>query len=118
MILVFERPRSEWSTLLKVLANQWQEYHSVAGEVRYDSLTPEEIEKCYHGDTLHLATTTRTRRMRLDGVSPSDRSASTAQEFIHALRITTDIMKCLTVEVINQAGELLDEESDKVCVLL
>jgi ATP-binding cassette subfamily G (WHITE) protein 2 (SNQ2) len=35
---------------LKTIANQREEYHSVEGEVYYDSLTPKEISKHYRGD--------------------------------------------------------------------
>jgi ATP-binding cassette subfamily G (WHITE) protein 2 (SNQ2) len=35
---------------LKTIANQREEYHSVEGEVYYDSLTPKEIAKHYRGD--------------------------------------------------------------------
>jgi ATP-binding cassette subfamily G (WHITE) protein 2 (SNQ2) len=33
-----------------MIANQREEYHSVEGEVYYDSLTPQEIAKHYRGD--------------------------------------------------------------------
>lgn len=81
------RPGSGCSTLLKVLANQWQDYHAVEGEVWYDSLTPEQIEKHFRGDvqycpeddvhfptltvdqTLRFAASTRTPRTRVGGLS-------------------------------------------------
>ncbi|KAM6501505.1 pleiotropic drug resistance ABC transporter [Amanita muscaria] len=50
MLLVLGRPGSGSSTLLKVLANQREDYHGVEGNVYYDSMTPEEIEKHYRGD--------------------------------------------------------------------
>ena len=73
--MVLGRPGSGCSTLLKTLANQRQEYHSVQGEVWYDSLTPEQIEKHYRGDVqycpddvhflaLTTAQTLRRRRAR------------------------------------------------------
>ena len=86
VLVVLGRPGSGCSTLLKVLANQRQEYHRVEGDVWYDSLTPDQIEKHYRGDvqycpeddvhfptltvdqTLRFAATTRTPRNRLDKV--------------------------------------------------
>ncbi|KAK0494589.1 pleiotropic drug resistance ABC transporter [Armillaria luteobubalina] len=50
MLLVLGRPGSGCSTLLKTLANQRAEYHAVEGNVRYDSILPEELEKHYRGD--------------------------------------------------------------------
>ncbi|KAG6879471.1 hypothetical protein C0992_002357 [Termitomyces sp. T32_za158] len=50
MILVLGRPGSGCSTLLKVLANHRNEYHSIEGDVYYDSFTPEQICKYYRGD--------------------------------------------------------------------
>ncbi len=84
--MVLGRPGSGCSTLLKVLANQRQDYHSIGGDVWYDSLTPEQIEQRYRGDvqycpeddvhfptltvdqTLRFAATTRTPQNRLDQV--------------------------------------------------
>ena len=85
--MVLGRPGSGCSTLLKVLSNQRQEYHSIGGEVWFDSLTPEQIESRYRGDvqycpeddvhfptltvdqTLRFAATTRTPHTRLNKVS-------------------------------------------------
>ncbi|KAK0449820.1 pleiotropic drug resistance ABC transporter [Desarmillaria tabescens] len=50
MLLVLGRPGSGCSTLLKTLANQRAEYHTVEGDVRYDSISPGELEKHYRGD--------------------------------------------------------------------
>ncbi|KAK7033390.1 pleiotropic drug resistance ABC transporter [Favolaschia claudopus] len=50
MLLVLGRPGSGCSTLLKTLANQTDEYHSVSGYVHYDSLSPEQIRAHYRGD--------------------------------------------------------------------
>ncbi|KAJ7762052.1 pleiotropic drug resistance ABC transporter [Mycena maculata] len=50
MLLVLGRPGSGCSTLLKTLANQTDEYHSVSGSVHYDSLSPEKIRAHYRGD--------------------------------------------------------------------
>lgn len=50
MLLVLGRPGSGCSTLLKTLANQRAEYHAVEGDVRYDSIFPEELERHYRGD--------------------------------------------------------------------
>ncbi|KAF9076400.1 ABC transporter [Rhodocollybia butyracea] len=50
MLLVLGRPGSGCSTLLKTLANQTQEYHSVGGTVNYDSLSPKETQQSFRGD--------------------------------------------------------------------
>ena len=47
------RPDSGCSTLLKVLSNRRKEYHSIQGEVTYDSLTPSTIENHYRGDVIY-----------------------------------------------------------------
>jgi ATP-binding cassette, subfamily G (WHITE), member 2, SNQ2 len=51
--VVLGRPGSGCSTFLKTLANQRGEYHSVEGEVHYDSLSPDEIAKHYRGDVTY-----------------------------------------------------------------
>jgi ATP-binding cassette subfamily G (WHITE) protein 2 (SNQ2) len=43
-------PGSGYSTLLKTPANQRKEFHSVKGDVYYNSLTPAQIAKHYRGD--------------------------------------------------------------------
>ncbi|OJT05939.1 Brefeldin A resistance protein [Trametes pubescens] len=195
MLLVLGRPGSGCSTLLKTLANQRAEYHAVEGEVSYDSLTPDQVERHYRGDvqycpeddvhfptltvdqTLRFAATTRTPRARLPGASREDHvlrmvevletvfglrhvkdtlvgdasvrgvsggekkrvsisealaarsllnswdnstrglDASTALEFVQALRIATDIARQSTIVAIYQAGESLYQHFDKVCVI-
>lgn len=85
--VVLGRPGAGCSTLLKVLANQRSDYHSVDGAVHYDSLSPEDIEKHFRGDvqycpeddvhfptltveqTLSFAATTRTPEQRLESRS-------------------------------------------------
>ncbi|RPD61629.1 pleiotropic drug resistance ABC transporter [Lentinus tigrinus ALCF2SS1-7] len=87
MLCVLGRPGSGCTTLLKVLANQRQDYYAVEGDVWYDSLTPTQIEKHYRGDvqycpeedvhfptltvdqTLRFAASTRTPRARVGGMS-------------------------------------------------
>lgn len=49
-VVVLGSPGSGCSTLLKALTNQRQEYWAVNGQVHYDSLSPEEVEKHYRGD--------------------------------------------------------------------
>jgi ATP-binding cassette, subfamily G (WHITE), member 2, SNQ2 len=51
--VVLGRPGSGCSTFLKTLANQRGEYHSVEGEVHYDSLSPDDISKHYRGDVTY-----------------------------------------------------------------
>ncbi|PIL29236.1 ATP-binding cassette transporter [Ganoderma sinense ZZ0214-1] len=195
MMLVLGRPGSGCSTLLKTLANERGEYHSVHGDVWYDALTSEDIEKRYRGDvqycpeddvhfptltvdqTLRFAAKTRAPRTRLNeesreqyitgvvevvetvfglrhvkdtlvgdasirGVSGGEKKrvsisealvarsllnswdnstrgldASTALEFVQALRLATDIARQSTIVAIYQAGEQLYEHFDKVCVI-
>ncbi|KAF7360014.1 Pleiotropic drug resistance ABC transporter [Mycena venus] len=50
MLLVLGRPGSGCSTLLKTLANQTDEYHSVTGNVHYDAISPLDLRKHYRGD--------------------------------------------------------------------
>ncbi|KAK6996716.1 pleiotropic drug resistance ABC transporter [Favolaschia claudopus] len=50
MLLVLGRPGSGCSTLLKTLANQTDEYHSITGHVHFDALTPLDIAQHYRGD--------------------------------------------------------------------
>ncbi|TFY65604.1 hypothetical protein EVG20_g5493 [Dentipellis fragilis] len=53
MLLVLGSPGSGCSTLLKTLANQRAEYHSIKGEVSYDSFAPKEIAKHFRGDVVY-----------------------------------------------------------------
>lgn len=48
--MVLGSPGSGCTTLLKTLANHRAEYHSVSGNVHYDSLTPSELSKYFRGD--------------------------------------------------------------------
>lgn len=48
--MVLGRPGAGCSTLLRVLANQRDDFYSVDGDVHYDSFTPEEVHKHYRGD--------------------------------------------------------------------
>ncbi|PFH49073.1 hypothetical protein AMATHDRAFT_148472 [Amanita thiersii Skay4041] len=50
MLLVLGRPGSGCTTFLKALSNRRSEYHSIEGEVHYDSLSPAEIHSHYRGD--------------------------------------------------------------------
>ena len=50
-------------------------------------------------------------------MADADRSASTALEFVQALRIATDLGKMTTIVSIYQAGENLYNLFDKVCVI-
>jgi len=195
MLLVLGRPGSGCSTFLKTLANQRDEYHSVDGEVHYDSLSPADIAKHYRGDvtycpeddvhfptlnveqTLRFAAKTRAPHQRINnhsrgdyvtgmthilttifglrhakktpvgnaairGVSGGEKKrisiaealatrsmigawdnstrgldASTALEFVRALRIATDVARLSTIVSIYQASESLYQLFDKVCVI-
>ena len=48
--MVLGRPGAGCSTLLKVLANERDDYYGVEGTVYYDAMTPHEIERHYRGD--------------------------------------------------------------------
>lgn len=194
MLLVLGSPGAGCSTLLKTLANHRDEYHSIEGNVHYDSITPDELKRHFRGDvqycpeddihfptltvqqTIDFAARTRTPRNRADhnraqfrefltdilttvfglrhakktpvgnaavrGVSGGEKKrvsiaealatracigcwdnstrgldASTALEFVRALRIATDTMHLGTVVSIYQAGESLYQHFDKVCVI-
>ncbi|KIY52486.1 ABC transporter [Fistulina hepatica ATCC 64428] len=196
MLLVLGIPGAGCSTFLKTLANQRAEYHSVTGDVNYDSLKSEEIRDSYRGDVLycpeddvHFASLTveqtlrfaakcrapqgkeRLGRSRKDyedafvdvlltvfglkharntpvgdasirGVSGGEKKrvsicevlasracigcwdnstrgldASTALEYVQALRIASDLTRMTTMVALYQAGESLYELFDKVCVI-
>ncbi|KAF9479336.1 pleiotropic drug resistance ABC transporter [Pholiota conissans] len=194
MLLVLGSPGSGCSTLLKTLANHRKEYYDVQGDVHYDSITSEVLNKHFRGDvqycpeddvhfpslsvgeTLTFAAAARTPRVRGDqtrkeftsfivnmlatifglrhtlttpvgdnairGVSGGEKKrvsiaeglsargrvgawdnstrgldASTALEFVRALRISTDNFEQTTIVSIYQAGESLYEYFDKVCVI-
>ncbi|KAF9555496.1 pleiotropic drug resistance ABC transporter [Agrocybe pediades] len=110
MLLVLGRPGSGCSTFLKVLANQRHEYHSVEGNVYYDSLTPEEVYKHYRGDvqycpeddvhfatltvdqTISFAAKTRAPRRRVDQATRRDfkEKVTEVYETIFGLRHVKD----------------------------
>ena len=110
--MVLGRPDAGCSTLLRVLANQRSEYHSIEGTVNYDSFTPEEVHKHFKGDVLyspeddvhfptmtveqciHFAAKTRTPATRVDGLSREE-----------ANRIVTEIV--LTVLGLRGARDTL-----------
>ena len=48
--MVLGRPGAGCSTFLKVLANQRDEFHSVLGDVHYDSFSPDDISRHFRGD--------------------------------------------------------------------
>ncbi|KZT04452.1 pleiotropic drug resistance ABC transporter [Laetiporus sulphureus 93-53] len=194
MLLVLGCPGAGCSTLLKVLANQREEFHAVYGDVRYDAFTPKDVHAHYRGDvqyvpeddvhfptltvreTLDFAAKTRTPHNRIEGSRAQHRlalidvlltvfglkhventlvgdasvrgvsggekkrvsisevlatrslltswdnstrglDASTALEFVRALRLATDIAHMTSIVSIYQAGESLYELFDKVCVI-
>ncbi|KAF9555317.1 pleiotropic drug resistance ABC transporter [Agrocybe pediades] len=53
MLLVLGRPGSGCSTLLKILSNNREEFHSVEGDVLFDSFLPQDIAKNYRGDVIY-----------------------------------------------------------------
>ena len=84
------RPGAGCSSLLRILANQREDFYRVDGEVHYDSFTPEEIYKHYRGDvqycpeddihfpsltveqTIEFAARMRTPHTRIEGMSRDD----------------------------------------------
>jgi ATP-binding cassette, subfamily G (WHITE), member 2, SNQ2 len=48
--VVLGRPGSGCTTLLKILANLREEYHSVKGDIFYDSISSEDIKNHVRGD--------------------------------------------------------------------
>ncbi|KAK0192729.1 pleiotropic drug resistance ABC transporter [Armillaria mellea] len=91
MILVLGRPGSGCSTFLKTLANQREEYHSVEGEVHYDSLSHEELAKHYRGDVqycpeddVHFPTLTveQTLRFAVKTRAPQERVGHSRAEYV------------------------------------
>lgn len=82
--MVLGMPGSGCSTLLKTLANFREGYHAVEGNVYYDSMSPEDMQKHFRGDiqycpeddihfptltveeTLTFAAKTRTSHIRID----------------------------------------------------
>ncbi|PCH34845.1 pleiotropic drug resistance ABC transporter [Wolfiporia cocos MD-104 SS10] len=102
MLLVLGRPGAGCSTLLRTLANQRGDYHAVNGEVHYDSLTPDDINRYCRGDvqycpeddvhfptltvdqTLAFAALTRTPNTRLDAISRQKH-----------VQVMTDALKCV-----------------------
>ena len=85
--MVLGRPGAGCSTLLKVLSNHRADYHSVTGDVKYDSISPEDMQKHFRGDvqycpeddvhfptltvdqTIHFAAKTRAPQPRIEQVS-------------------------------------------------
>ncbi|KAJ5790458.1 uncharacterized protein N7518_007469 [Penicillium psychrosexuale] len=51
MLLVLGRPGSGCTTLLKLLTNQREGFHSITGDVRFGSMTPKEASS-YHGQII------------------------------------------------------------------
>jgi len=95
--VVLGRPGSGCSTFLKTLANQREEFHSVKGDVYYDSLTPSQVAKYYRGDvqycpeddvhfptltvdqTILFAAKSRAPQTRIHGMSRSEYTQKVAE---------------------------------------
>lgn len=95
--VVLGRPGAGCSTFLRALANQHAEFHSVQGDIHYDSLSPQEVHRHYRGDihycseedyhfptltvdqTLRFAARTRTPRNQSDSSSPRDHAEKVAE---------------------------------------
>jgi ATP-binding cassette, subfamily G (WHITE), member 2, SNQ2 len=50
MLLVLGKPGSGCTSLLKVLANQREGFHSINGDLTYDGISPQFMHKHYRGD--------------------------------------------------------------------
>ncbi|KAJ3748437.1 pleiotropic drug resistance ABC transporter [Lentinula detonsa] len=94
MLLVLGRPGSGCSTLLKTLANQTHEYHSVTGNIHYDSLSPGEIERSFRGDVqycpeddVHFPSLTveDTLRFAAKTRAPQSRTGETRKEYVDGI---------------------------------
>lgn len=92
--MVLGRPGSGCTTLLKTLANQREEYHTVGGEVHYDSISPEDIRKHFRGDVqycpeddVHFPTLTVNQTIEFAGKTrvPQTRAGQTRQEYTKQL---------------------------------
>jgi ATP-binding cassette subfamily G (WHITE) protein 2 (SNQ2) len=73
------------------MANQREEYHSVQGDVHYDSLTPQEIAKHYRGDVQYcpeddvhfpMLTVEQTIQFAAKTRAPSARFQKTRTEYV------------------------------------
>lgn len=53
MCLVLGCPGSGCTTFLKTIANQRREYARVTGDVRYEGIDAEEMEKHYRGEVVY-----------------------------------------------------------------
>ncbi|KAJ3515824.1 hypothetical protein NLJ89_g1517 [Agrocybe chaxingu] len=100
MLLVLGRPGSGCSTLLKCLSNRREEYHAVEGEVFYDGLLPEMVEKHHRGDIhycpeddIHFPTLTvkQTIRFAARMRAPRQRLGYSREEY--ADNVTTTLLK-------------------------
>ncbi|KAE9393362.1 hypothetical protein BT96DRAFT_924054 [Gymnopus androsaceus JB14] len=94
MLLVLGRPGSGCTTLLKTLANQTQEYHSVRGSVHYDSLSPKEVRESFRGDVqycpeddVHFPSLTveDTLRFAAKTRAPQARTGETREEYVSSI---------------------------------
>jgi ATP-binding cassette, subfamily G (WHITE), member 2, SNQ2 len=100
--VVLGRPGSGCSTLLKTLANQRGEYHSIEGDVRYDSFSPQDVAKHYRGDVCYCPeddvhfpslTVDETLRFAAKMRAPAQRAGDTSRKD-HVRRIT-DVLETL-----------------------
>ncbi|KAF9242291.1 ABC-2 type transporter-domain-containing protein [Melanogaster broomeanus] len=86
--------------------------HTVVGDASIRGLSGGEKKRLSIAETLSC-------RSRINAWDSSTRGldSSTALEFVHALRILTDIARVTTIVSICQAGEQLYNLFDKVCVI-
>ncbi|TFK72114.1 hypothetical protein BDN72DRAFT_957578 [Pluteus cervinus] len=98
MLLVLGRPGAGCSTLLKVLSNHRSDYHSVTGDVKYDSISPEDMQKQFRGDVqycpeddVHFPTLTvdQTIKFAAKMRTPRSRLVKSREEHI---QLETDIL--------------------------
>lgn len=98
LVVVLGSPGSGCTSLLKTLANQRAEYHTITGEVYYDSITSEALEKQYRGDVIfcpeddiHLPTLTVEQTIKFAAAcrAPHLRAGLSKEEYINSL---TDLL--------------------------
>ncbi|KZS99630.1 P-loop containing nucleoside triphosphate hydrolase protein [Laetiporus sulphureus 93-53] len=137
--VVLGRPGAGCSTLLKVLANQRTEYHAILCREEHRRIMIEVLMTIFGlrhvKDTLVGHASIRgvsggeEKRVSISEVlaarslltswdnSTRGLDASTAPEFVRALRLVTDIGRVSSIVSIYQAGESIYEVFDKVCVI-
>lgn len=97
-LVVLGRPEAGSSTFLKTIANRRSEYHSVEGDVFYDSISPSELYNHYRGDVqycpeddIHFPTLTVDQTLKFASITRTPRETLTKTRSQFA-RKETDIL--------------------------